>query len=434
VLYFRWFGETNLNYGMLMGVIIGNVIGSYIDDFIFEFIAAYYLHNILKKYFGLSIRDCFRVKYDRDVMRDIIFYSLQGSALPFLGSFVGTYTFFTYIGNINAYTTWSIIIGRGIGFAGQIRQFGDFALATSIAEAYMSGKKALAEFYISSSVKWRYMFMILIAFIILAILPFFYIVIRELGAFKYYIGAENYIIAGVIIRLLWGFVEVPDAIMWGAKRITQANIIRVGEELGKLLNTWFFVVVLRVQETWGPFGLLFLIGFNQWVPLWIKTIVTYIYIQKRVLTVKIYWRSTIVIPVIAALPNIAIAQFWYQVAFFPMRNAIGLEFTIAISIALLFMVVIFTYFPLTALLGGFDEYQLFTFKKAVELAGPSKIIFRAVERLVMKSANLAKKLGWFGRYPIPHEAAHKEIHELMEIKRAALQAQKEAIKTQEKSS
>jgi len=424
VLYFRWVGETNVNIGLLMGVIIGNVIGSYIDDFIFEAIAAYYLHGILKKYFGLSIRDCFTLHYDRDVMREIIFYSLQGSALPFLSSFVGTYTFFTYVGNINAYAYWSTIIGRGIAFAGQIRQFGDFSLSTAIAESYMSEKKTLSEFYISSSVKWRYMFMIMIAFIILAILPYFYIVIRELGAFKYYIGAENFIIAGVFIRLAWPFVEIPDAVMWGTKKITQFNIIRVCEELGKLLNTWFFVVFLRVHETWGTFGLLFLIGFSQWIPIWIKTAACYIYIQKRVLNIKIYWRSTIIIPAIAALPNILITQLWYYTGFFPLKAAIGMEATIAISIAVLFFVVIFTYFPLTALLGGFDEYQLFTLKKAIDLSGPSKPIFKIVEKLVIKSAKISRKVGVFGRYPIPHEEAHKEIRELMEIKRFELNKNK----------
>jgi hypothetical protein len=424
VLLFRYYGETNAGLGILMGIVLGNVIGSYVDDIAFEFVAGYYLHKILQKYFGLSLRDVFRVKYDRDVLRDIAFYSLQGAALPLIGSFVGTYSFFTYVGNINAYATWSAIIGRGISFAGQIRQFGDFALMNSIAEAYPNGKKKLAEFYFSSSVKWRYMFMIMIAFIIIAIYPFFVVLIKELKALQYYQGAELFILPGVFIRLVWPFVEMPDAIMWGAKHITQHNIIRVGEELCKLFFVWLFVVVMRVQETWGLFGLLFLIGFNGWVPTWIKTIVCYIYINKRIMKLKVYWRSTIIIPLIASLPNIGMAQFWYYTVFFPMKAAIGLETTLVLSIALFFIVIIFTYFPLVAIMGGLDDYQLFTFRKAVALSGPSKPLFKAVEWLVLKGVIISKKLGWHARYPIPYEEAHREIKELMEIKRASLEKMK----------
>ncbi len=426
VLLFRYYGETDASLGILMGIVIGNVIGGYVDDIAFEFIAGYYLHKILQKYFGLSLRDVFRVRYDRDVLRDIAFYSLQSSVLPVIGSFVATYTLFTYVNNITAYATWLALITRGIAFAGQIRQFKDFALQTSIAEAYPNGKKKLAEFYFSSSVKWRYMFMIMLAFIILAIYPFFVVLIKEMKALQYYQGAELFIIPGVIIRLLWPFVEMPDAIMWGVKRITQINIIRIGEECGKLFFVWLFVVVLRVQDTWGMFGLLFLIGFKDWIPTWIKTIVCYVYLNKRVLKLKVYWRSTVVIPVIASLPNIAMAQLWYNIAFYPMKDALGLEVTLAISIALFFVVVIFTYFPLVAILGGLDDYQLFTFRKAVALAGPSKPLFKAVEWLVLKGVVIAKRLGWHARYPIPYEEAHQEIKELMEIKRVSLEKMRES--------
>jgi hypothetical protein len=422
VLIFRDYGETHAEIGILMGIIIGNVIGGYLDDVAFEFVAGYFLHKVLQKHFGLSLRDVFRVKYDRDVLRDIFYYSMQGALIPLLSSFVATYSLFTYVGNINAYTTWSAIIGRGIGFAGQIRQFGDFALQNSIAEAFPNGKKKLAEFYFSSSVKWRYMFMIMIALIIFAIYPFFVVLINEMGALRYYRGAEMFIIPGIFIRLLWPFVEMPDAIMLGSKRITQINVIRVGEECAKLFFVWLFVIVLRVQETWGLIGVTFLIGFKDWVPTWIKTTVCYIYINKSVMKLKVNWRGTILIPLIASLPNIAMAQFWYNVVFFPMKAVLGLETTLAISIALFFMVVIFTYFPLIAMLGGLDDYQLFTFRKAVGLAGPSKPLFKAVEWLVLKGVIVAKKLGWHARYPIPPEDAHREIKELMEIKRTSLAA------------
>ncbi len=420
VLLFRWYGEVNPAMGILMGIIIGNVIGSYVDKVAFEVISGYYLNKILKKYFGLSLRDALHTKYDRDVLHDIWVYSLQGSLLPILGSFVNTYTLLAYVGNIGAYTTWTGIIGTGMGFAGQVNQFGDFSLQTAIAEAYPNGKRKLAEFYVSYSIKWRMFFMIMISFLVLGIVPYFTVVVQELNAFKYYQGADMFIIPGILNRLLWAFVLVPDAIMWGAKHITQHTIIRIGEEFGKWFFMWLFVVVWQVQDTWGLFGLVLLIGFQHWVPIWIKTLVCYAYIQKRILKVKIYWGSTFLIPVLASLPNIGISQLWYYTGFFPLKAAIGLEASLAVSIAFYFMIIVFIYFPLCALLGGFDDYQLFVFRKAVDLAGPSKPIFRTVMKLIDTNVKRARKLGWHGRFPIPYEDAHREIRELMEIKRTGL--------------
>ncbi len=425
VLLFRYYGETDAGLGILMGITIGTVIGAYVDDVAFEFVAGYYLHKILKKYFGLSLRDVFKVKYDKDVLRDIVFYSLQGAALPLISSFASVYALLAYVGYINAYTTWSALIGRGISFAGQIRQFGDFALQNMIAEAYPNGKQKLSEFYISSSVKWRYMFMIMLAFIIIAVTPYFTVLIKEMKALEYSRGAELFILPGVIIRLLWPFVELPDAVMWGARRITQINAIRVGEECAKVFFVWLFVILLRVQDSWGLVGLVFLIGFKDWVPTWIKTIICYAYIQKRVMKVKIYWKSTVITPVIASMPNVLIAQLFYAWLFFPIKAVLGLEMTLAIAIAIFFIIVIFTYFPLLAVLGGFDDYQLFTFRKAVGLAGPSKPLFKGVEWLVLKGVGIAKRHGWHARYPIPYEDAHREIEELMAIKRTALQENKD---------
>ncbi|MBN2153314.1 MAG: hypothetical protein JW839_17810 [Candidatus Lokiarchaeota archaeon] len=40
--------------------------------------------------------------------------------------------------------------------------------------------------------------------------------------------------------------------------------------------------------------------------------------------------------------------------------------------------------------------------------------------LLEKSCDLARKLGTHGRFRIPHETAHQQIRELMELKRTAL--------------
>ena len=41
-------------------------------------------------------------------------------------------------------------------------------------------------------------------------------------------------------------------------------------------------------------------------------------------------------------------------------------------------------------------------------------------KIIDKNIKWARKLGWHGRFPIPYEEAHREIRELMEIKRVEL--------------
>jgi hypothetical protein len=86
------------------------------------------------------------------------------------------------------------------------------------------------------------------------------------------------------------------------------------------------------------------------------------------------------------------------------------------------IIVFVTYFPLICILGGFDDYQLFVFKKALEISGPSKPIFGFIYKLMLKSVEIARKLGTHGRFPIPYEEAHHEIRQLMELKRANVKA------------
>ncbi|MFX0103555.1 MAG: hypothetical protein ACFFCS_28595 [Candidatus Hodarchaeota archaeon] len=428
VIALRLYGEQNISYGILMMIVIGHILGYYIDDIIFSVVAVYFLKNILKKYFGLGLRDIFRVDYSRDVLRNVIFYGAQGSALPIVCAFVNLYRLLSYVNEINAYTTWTAIIGTGMGIAGQIGMFGSLSLTWAFAEAYPSGKKKLSEFYITYALRWRFFFMMMLSVIFVAIIPFYSYVIKILPGFTYYQGIEIFIIPGIIQRLTWVFVEIPDSAMIGARHITQHNIIRIIEEGWKVFFIWLFVHQWRIQETWGMFGLLYLIGFGDYVPIFIKTAVIWIYTQKKLVKIKINWIPTFVIPIIASLPLMGLSWLLYNTAFFPMLDAIGLYPTIIILILAFFIVIIYTYAPLSAMMGAFDDYQLHTLYKAVDLSGPSKPIFRGLAFLVAGSVKIARKLGTHGRFRIPYEEAHKEIRELMELKRADRKKNLEKIK------
>jgi hypothetical protein len=423
VLLGRWWGETNAAIGILMGICIFTHIGNYIDDIIFGLISLYYANKILVKYVGLSMRDVFQIKIRRDVYREMLLYGVQGSLLPILWTFVGTFTLLKYTSTIPGYVAYSALIGFGGQFSSIIGQFGDFGLYTCVAESYSNGKKKLAEFYASYSLRWRYFFYILIGMALFAVIPFFlYIIDIPNGPLQYYAGATAFFIPLLIRKLFDPLFGLPGPIIGGAQHITAGNLISA---LHAVLNFVFIVLwidVIKVQDTWGDFGVLFLIGFNGIVPLVIIIVIQYVYVNMRILKIKIYYKATFLGPAIAAAPVLLLTTFWYNTAFVPMADAIGIEITITISMLILFVVLLFIYFPLNMIVGGWDDYMLFTFKKAIDLSGPSKPIFLMLYKVMVKFKNASKRFGTWDRkgWSIPYEEAHKEIIELMEIKRASL--------------
>jgi len=78
---------------------------------------------------------------------------------------------------------------------------------------------------------------------------------------------------------------------------------------------------------------------------------------------------------------------------------------------------------LTILLGGWDDYQMFMFGKAVDLSGPSKPFFKPLYKFMQKCVSLAKRLGTHGKFPIPHEKAHQQATEIMRMKTEKYQHQ-----------
>ncbi|MHA1682865.1 MAG: hypothetical protein ACTSUE_18145 [Promethearchaeota archaeon] len=419
ILVGRWIGATNAGIGIIMGICIFTHLGNYIDDIIFGFISGYYVNKILKKYMGLSLRDVFRVKISKSVLKEMLFYGIQGSLLPILGSAVNTYTLITYTSNIPAYVSWASYIAYGSMFSGIIGQFGDFALSTSIAESYSNGKKKLAEFYVSYTIRWRYFFYILIAMALLSVIPYFIWLIDNTSVLEYYRGTTIFFIPLLLRKLLDPLLQLPDPVMYGALKITAYNIIRAMEEILKIFFLWFFIFVIQVQYTWGTFGLIFLLGYTHIVPYLIKSAILFIYVNKKVMKIKIYWKSTILGPTLSALPVFGITQLWYYTGFPVMVNAIGPEVTIGVSMFILFIILIFIYFPLNVLIGGWDDYMFHVFKKAIDLSGPSKPIFMTLLRVMAPFKKTAQKLGSWNnpKWTIPFKEAHEEIRELMDIKR-----------------
>nr|MDO8118936.1 hypothetical protein [Candidatus Sigynarchaeota archaeon] len=85
---------------------------------------------------------------------------------------------------------------------------------------------------------------------------------------------------------------------------------------------------------------------------------------------------------------------------------------IYISIALI-VIPLFLWLPLTGYLGSFDDFQLLTFRKAVDLSGPSKPFVMLMYKSVVFGAERSKL---HNKWKLDWSDASREINELMQLK------------------
>ena len=231
ILYGRWYGLNHPEMGMLMGIVIFGVIGYYVDDILMWIVSGFYLNKILKKYMGHTLTEVLAQPIGKDVKRDAVQYGITGSLLPILSSAVGTYALIAYSSEIGGYITWVALLGRSAGFTGIMGQFGDFGLSTNVAESYMSGKKELAQYYVSASLRWRYFFRVLMGMAIFAVIPYLKLMVAENEGLLYYERAFDFLVFYIIKSIIQPLLQLVDPIMYGANKINQQRLIRTIEQL-----------------------------------------------------------------------------------------------------------------------------------------------------------------------------------------------------------
>jgi hypothetical protein len=174
------------------------------------------------------------------------------------------------------------------------------------------------------------------------------------------------------------------------------------------------LVTLQLPIQYGALGVVLTLGYDRFYARMIKMIIALAYVNKKVFQVKIYWMPTLIIPAICGIPFLIFIHFWRVFIFEQLVNAINFFPSAAITLIIsVFIFPIFIFLPLTGYFGGFDDFQLDTFKKAVDLSGPSKplvkILFRAVEFGYSHCR-------WKNKFKIPWNIAVQQIQELHQEK------------------
>jgi hypothetical protein len=417
ILLGRAYGEANPEVGIIMGMAIFGAVGNYIDDLIMLPVSGYYLNKVMKKGMGFSLLEALHFKVGKDVYQKALRYGLPASILPIISSSWGLYMTIVQSTMIPGYITLFALAQFGGNLTGIIGQFGDFNLRMMVAEAYCSGKIELAEFYITNSLRWRFFFRCLIACAIFAAFPYLAMMLQVNQELRYYETALVFLLPTLFRRFLEPLFEIFPNILHGAEKINQDQLFSLIEINANGVLFILYMFVFKVYESMN--GLIFLWVFSGWVTyLLTKVLISAYYIKKRnLMTIKINWMQTMIIPLICSLPAIVFARVFFYTGFPLLIGWVGFNVATVICYTLFFLILLFSYFPLTVLLGGWDDYQFFIFSKAVDLSGPSKFLFKPLYKMMVRCVAWGKKIGTHGKFPIPFEVAHKQIEELMAQKR-----------------
>lgn len=417
IFMWRNIGNQNPSLGELMTMSFGTTFAYYMRDFFMFALQIYFIRPILRKV-GIPLRVLFEPRFSRDVIKNA-FKTGASVSIPSIIAQLVTYAMtMMYVDVIPAYTTLSVLSSSASSFVNFLDYFGKIDLTVPFSEAYQNNKQKLSLFYISQS--WKYWGYVNGA-MMLMFAGFLNVLSQTLLAIP---GLEEYALIGIFLIPGWIYkfflplAEVGDMILVGAKRLKTFQMLRILEEIIKV--GWVVIILYGFQwQSGGTSAIAYLLIFAVAVPQWIKTTIVWIYIRRKVLPYKIPTWQTFGAPLISgAIVYLLVSSYldYIHALYVPI---LGPLFAGIVSIVLLLIVFPTIIFPfLYGWLGGWDDFGLQTYQKAVTMAGPSKFFFRNASVVTTWAARHSPLTN---RFPIPHTEALEEIRALTEMKLQAKQ-------------
>ncbi len=414
VIIFRYTIGANVEIGMILAISMGLTLGKYLDDFIVMLFGMKMFSTVMSKY-GIRVRDCFRHDFDRHLVKDVLFFGFKTGFPSAISGFVGLLVLSWWL-TVPQYTTFIALLSVGQSIVNFVQNL-KLDLGGSIAESYMNGKKALAQYYIGQV--WRFDAVIQILFYVVI-----FAVSLVLGDALLFIGLDYYLLAVPFImpvmlrRFINPYAELPGIVLTSSDK---PNVAMGFGFLGLGLSTftWYlFLVVFKLPQTFGLSIVTWLLPMGDIFATLIVAVLQYAYINKKMLKIKIPMWQTFGAPGILAGLGCIGAYVWYLFVYTPMKAAVGALIAL-IPMAAVFCVAlpIFIWIPGTVLLGGWDEASVKSFEKAAKISG----VGRFIANPMFKNINWAvKRARLHGRFKMDDADAMREAEELMALKRAAM--------------
>ena len=325
-----------------------------------------------------------------------------------------------YLDAMPQYSTFITLNGLAAGISGVVN-VGSFRLTASLAESYMNDKEELARFYLLQTFKWNGFLMCFLTFTLLGVLPMLMTEITRLPGLENYILAAPFFIPTLIHQIFRPWIDIPNSVLIATRHIGFYTFVRLLEEGLQVFFVWLYLYGVGLQIIWGFNGIVFILAFEHFFPRLIKMIMCWIYTHKRIFKLKLNYMQTFIVPLIASVPTLLFGTFYYlfifkplEALFVPLLGEYALLVPAAIYIVFgLLVVPLCVFLPLTGYLGGWDDFGLLTFRKAVDLSGPSKILAFPLYKAVLFGA---KRSRFHNRWKMDWSKAAEEINELMIMK------------------
>ncbi|MFX0102136.1 MAG: hypothetical protein ACFFCS_21400 [Candidatus Hodarchaeota archaeon] len=420
VLLGRWLGSLDVRIGELMGIAMGAVLGLYLDDIIATFVAGYYLTKALKPY-GITFKTLFRVDFDRKLVIECSIFGIKTGLPGVLFASTQFISLNLMLNYIPQYTTYVVLADMAIMLAAMTQRLVNQDFTPIFTEAYQNGMKKLCEYYNAHAIRFICInlgFALAIMLVVFSVLPD---VFPVLGLDRYILTIPFFYPA-LLNRASRSFTNYPGGLLIAANKPTLAMIIKIAEEGGKIFLWWFTIVVLRVQDL-GIMGVVYVITLTEFPAKLATTIATFTYLDRRVFRMKINVWQTLVVPIATTAILYGIFTFFKETLLWTLME-INFYLALGLAVVVLFILVFGLYFPITIILGGWDDNSVRDFVKAVKMAGPSKFLVVGLKKNVLA---VAKKAKLHNKFKIDDEAAYRELVELVALREKGRRKAKKKI-------
>jgi hypothetical protein len=411
ILSGRYWGESNPQIGAIMGIAIGSAIGLYAAQFTAMIISGIFFKNIMKTY-GIKLGDCFKIEFTWEDVKPPLIYAFKTGLPSILGGALQQLNLYVWIFFMPQYTTILILSYIGGSISDIINWFGTPSITALVSESYMNNKKQLTQYYIGQLFRFNAMLQGFFAPLLITV----YFVIPHAWVFMgmiYYYAATVFILPRLLKIIIIKYMEIPGQVIYGGNRPNYGMIMGTIQSVLFSILVFLYVAVWKIP-TYG--GLTATALVMEWggLPLDLTFgLIAYIYVHKTMVKVKLPLGQIFfgfVVPSLITLFFCMIIKFY---VFDPIFYASGFVQALIPAVILLFLTLLFCYFPLTALLGGWDETNLEEFRKTAYMSGPSKIFVIPIYKII---SWVCSKSPLHGRFQMPVSGVLQEANELLNIK------------------
>jgi len=407
----RIYGQLHPKIGELMGISIGSCIGLYIDDFLAMVVAAKFFSSTMNKY-GIRAKVCFFIDFTWQEIKPVLWFGIKTGFPGLISSLLSVINLWIWVTYVNQYTSYLILALIGGSIADVIAWFGQPNITPLVSESYMNGKKKLTKYYIGQLIRFYALiqgFIVPLIIIVTDVLP---IAWDQFGLVNYKLGL-NFVIPKLVYWLFQPYASVPGQVIYGANKPNFGVLVGI---LNSILNTvllYLFLAVWKLTKLYGITAIAWLITCNT-VPMQIVfMIISYIYVHKKIVKVKLLWAQTFFSIPIASISTFFLLYLIRIYLFEYLFINYGFFLAAVVGVLAMFFTMIFCFFPLSAILGAWDDTNLNEFRKAAMISGPSKFIVWPLYKTLEKTCKISPL---HGRFEMPIKGVVKEAQELIALK------------------